>query len=438
MAKISDKQENNSRSFKQRFVEAKVLGLPLPLYLLVALLVIICMYTGCLPKGLVGALIFLMVLGEGLNAVGGSVPFVRTYFGGSVVCILGSAVIQAVHLIPADTYANIDQFINVNGFLVFYISALITGSLFNIDRDLLLRATVKLLPVALLSLFVGIIMSGILGIFLGYGFRDGILFIGIPMSSGGMTAGTVPLSGIYASTLNADASYILARMAPATVLGNCVAIVYGGILNNLGAKKPAFTGNGQLVNDGKPVPKRPELKPTLASLCTGLVISLAFYQMGALSNRFITFIPTYAWMIIAVIVVKSLKVLPERLEDAAKEWGQFVIHSWTSAALVGIGISLIDLNTIMSTLTLGYLVSVILIVTSICATAFFTGRLVGFYPLESAIAAGLCTTNMGGSGNVAVLSSADRMELLPFAQIVTRSCGALMLTLGGILVQVLR
>ena len=72
----------------------------------------------------------------------------------------------------------------------------------------------------------------------------------------------------------------------------------------------------------------------------------------------------------------------------------------------------------------------------ISLTAAFLGKLVGFYPLESAIAAGMCTTNMGGSGNVAVLSSSHRMELLPFAQIVTRSCGALMLTLGGILVQV--
>jgi len=39
------------------------------------------------------------------------------------------------------------------------------------------------------------------------------------------------------------------------------------------------------------------------------------------------------------------------------------------------------------------------------------------------------------SGNVAVLSGSNRMELLPFAQIVTRSCGALMLTLGGVLVR---
>ena len=176
------------------------------------------------------------------------------------------------------------------------------------------------------------------------------------------------------------------------------------------------------------------MKPTFANLCTGMVIAFAFYQLGALLHNFIEIIPTYAWMIIAVVVVKGTGIMSEELEDAAREWGQFAIHSWTAAALAGIGFTLIDLGTILKTLTPLYLLAVVLIVTVITLTASILGKFVGFYPLESAIAAGMCTTNMGGSGNVAVLSSAHRMELLPFAQIVTRSCGAMMLTIGGILV----
>ncbi|WP_368378918.1 2-hydroxycarboxylate transporter family protein, partial [[Clostridium] symbiosum] len=186
----------------------KIAGFPLPLYLGILALVIVCMYTGCLPGGIVGGMIFLMVLGEGLNAIGNSVPVVKTYLGGSVICILGAAVIQAAGLIPEQTHAIIDNFVNQEGFLVFYISALITGSLFNIDRDLLIRATVKLLPTAVIALAVGVTLSGVLGMFMGNSFLEGILYIGIPMTSGGMTAGSVPLSEMYSSVLGADAGAI--------------------------------------------------------------------------------------------------------------------------------------------------------------------------------------------------------------------------------------
>ncbi|OSP59987.1 hypothetical protein EFP6CTSP_15485, partial [Enterococcus faecium] len=45
----------------------------------------------------------------------------------------------------------------------------------------------------------------------------------------------------------------------------------------------------------------------------------------------------------------------------------------------------------------------------------FVGRLFGLYPIESTITAGLCNNSMGGTGNVAVLSAANRMELIAFA-----------------------
>ena len=414
-----------------------IAGFSIPLYLGILALVVVCMYMDCLPVGLVGGMIALMVLGEGLNFLGNHTPVVKTYLGGSVICILGAAVIQALGLIPEQTHEILDNFVNKEGFLVFYISALITGSLFNIDRGLLIRATVKLLPTAVISLAVGVILSGLLGMVMGDSFLEGILYIGIPMTSGGMTAGAVPLSAMYSSVLGTDAGQILTRIAPATVLGNCVAIIFGGLANNIGERKPSLTGNGCLVNDGHEVKKQPPMKPTFALLCTGLIISMAFYELGALCHHFISIVPTYAWMIVAVVIVKGTGILSERLEDAAREWGQFAIHSWTAAALTGIGATLIDLKTILHTITPFYLLSVVLIVGAITLTAGLIGIKMGFYPLESSIAAGMCTTNMGGSGNVAVLSSSKRMELLPFALIVTRSCGALMLTIGGVLIQLL-
>lgn len=288
---------------------------------------------------------------------------------------------------------------------------------------------------AVCSIAVGILLSGLYGFLLGHGFWEGILYIGIPMTSGGMTAGTLPLSEIFSQELGVNAADVLTRMAPATVLGNVVAVVLGGILNNVGKNHPSITGYGTLVNDGQEIKKPAPVTPTLNNLFSGMILSFAFYQLGALMHRFIPVVPTYAWMIISVVIVKCFGIMPEEAEDAAKAWGQFAIKSWTYAALAGIGFVLIDLKTILATLTPLYLLAVVTIVCSITLTAALLGKVVGFYPLESAIAAGMCTTNMGGSGNVAVLSSANRMELLPFAQIVTRSCGALMLTIGGILVQ---
>ena len=78
-----------------------------------------------------------------------------------------------------------------------YIAALICGSLF-IDRNLLPRATVEASAGGGGSLFYGNSAFRNYGIILGEGFWGGILYIGVPMTSGGgMTAGTVPLSAMY-------------------------------------------------------------------------------------------------------------------------------------------------------------------------------------------------------------------------------------------------
>lgn len=413
---------------------SKVAGLPLPVYLAVLAITLAAAFGGALPPNMLGALLLLMVLGEGLNKIGGTVPVVRTYLGGSVICIFGGAILAYLDLIPAEPMALMDSFINEQGFLIFYISALITGSLFGIDRDLLLKGSVRLLPVGILAVLCGAVTCGLLGALGGQGFWQNVLYVAAPMTSGGMTAGTVPLSNVFGEVLGLDPGQVLTRMAPATVLGNCFAVIFAGLLNNLGERRPALTGHGQLVNDGRPAVKKNTGTPTLESMMAGLFLAMGFYTLGSLCHGAVSAVPVYAWMILLVILVKSLRFLPEWLENAACHWGNFVIKAWTAAALFGIGVTLIDLKTILHDMTPYYFFTVLAAEVVITLVAALAGRAVGFYPLESAVC-GMCSTNMGGSGNVAVLSGAHRMELLPFAQIITRGCGALMLTAAGMLVR---
>ena len=260
----------------------KVAGLPLPVYAVAVVLSVACMLTDSLPANMVGAFFFLMTVGEGLSRIGNAIPVVRTFLGGSVVCTLGGAVLAYVGLVPAPVMETVDTFINESGFLTFFISGLITGSLFNIDRKLLLRASLKLLPVAAAAVAAGTLVCGLLGLFIGDSFWDSILYIAVAMTSGGMTAGTVPLSAIYSTQLGIPAADVLNRMAPATVLGNCLALIFAGVLKDSGKKFPTWTGNGQLVNDGKPVEKMPVTELKAEKLLGGLFLSVAFYAAGAL------------------------------------------------------------------------------------------------------------------------------------------------------------
>ncbi len=148
-------------------------------------------------------------------------------------------------------------------------------------------------------------------------------------------------------------------------------------------------------------------------------------------------IHAYAWMIITVALFKTFNILPEKYEVACYQWFQFIMRNLTSALLVGIGLCYLNLNTVIESFSLTYLVLCLVTVVGAFLGAGIVGKMVGFYPVEAGITAGLCMSNMGGTGDVAVLSAADRMELMPFAQISSRLGGAIILIIGSIMLSLL-
>jgi Na+/citrate or Na+/malate symporter len=61
------------------------------------------------------------------------------------------------------------------------------------------------------------------------------------------------------------------------------------------------------------------------------------------------------------------------------------------------------------------------------ATGAIVGRWLNMYPIEAAIV-NACHSGQGGTGDVAILTAANRMTLMPFAQIATRIGGAVTVT----------
>ena len=75
------------------------------------------------------------------------------------------------------------------------------------------------------------------------------------------------------------------------------------------------------------------------------------------------------------------------------------------------------------------LITIFSTVVTLMATGFFVGRRMNMYPIETAVV-NACHSGQGGTGDVAILTAANRMQMMPFAQIATRIGGAIMVTLA--------
>lgn len=419
----------------------------LPWYLFVSLAVIVSLSTvlGTLPKGMIGAFSFMIVIGTIFDEVGNRVPIVNSYLGGGpIVIIFGTATLVYFGILSENTVKIVDTFMKGNGFLDFYIAALITGSILGMNRKLLINAAIRYFPAIIGGVALSLGLVYIVGSIIGYGGQQAMLFIAIPIMGGGMGAGAVPLSQIFAAQTGVSAETLLSMMVPAVALGNAFSIIMGGLLNVLGKKVKWLSGEGQLmrnfVNDTS-VEEQERIKNrtqvTLQNLGIGLLIATTFFSVGTIIGKFIPAIHAYAWMILSVAVVKAVGLLPERFEASCHQWFQFIMKNLTTTLLVGIGISYTSMAQVIAAFSGSYLVLVFVTVIGAIIGSAVVGWIVGFFPIESAITAGLCMSNMGGTGDVAVLSAAKRMELMPFGQISSRIGGAFMLLLSSFLLRIL-
>lgn len=424
----------------------RIMGMKLPWFLLIFALVVTAAMFDAVPSEMLPGFALVILIGALINWIGERVPVLSNFGLPTVLCILLPAILLSAGLFPTQLAETMQVFTQDINFLDFYVASLIAGSILGMPRALLIKAGVRYAIPLLSTVLIVFAVIGGLGALFGFGLRDAVLYVAGPVMGGGIGAGVVPMSQMYADQLGGDPGNYLAQLVPAVIVANVLAIFAAGAFNGVTYKGQqfflGFNGQGQIVRvEGKASEFESKPRAELGAfpvLAVGLTLAATIYLTGNLIASFVPGLHAYAWAILIAALLKIFGVLPRAFEDAVSTWYGFVAGTLTSALLVGISVSFIELDELGGLLSNpAYLALVIIAVITAIVVSGVVGWLVKMYFVETSVAVGLGMTDMGGTGDVAVVSAANRLELMPFLQVSSRLGGAFVLLLLSILLPVL-
>lgn len=415
-------------------------GMPLWMYLVCSGIVIAVVAAGALGSDITAFIAVSFTIAILFNKIGKILPIWNTYIGGGLLMVFfGTALLKQFNLIPEKYVELIGTMIqgDVNVLNTFIIS-LIAGSILSLDRKVLLRSFGGYIP-AILGGLAGASLFGIAtGLLFGVPPINMVIRYVLPIMGGGNGAGAVPLSQIYEQISGEPAANYYSFAIIILTIANLFCIVAGALLNRLGQMKPSLTGDGTNIMpvDSKLIKEDVKVKVTLNDYCGALLLIGTIFAVGRLFSKVL--LPTifgaqihnFAYSIIFVVIIAALGIVPANIRAAAKNVQGFMVTVVGIALMVGMGVDF-DLAELAAAASPSNLLIALMVVIGAIIGSAFVGKLVGFYPIDAAVTAGLCMANRGGSGDIAVLGAANRLELISYAQLSSRVGGGIVLIIAS-------
>ncbi len=276
-----------------------------------------------------------------------------------------------------------------------------------------------------------------MGILLGLSAWNAYFFIVAPIMAGGVGEGAMPLSIGYAAILSGmGQNDIFGKILPCVMLGSLVAVLLSGMLKKIGEKYPQLNGQGNLIDGddehlenlkGSAKPVNIE-KTLLAGVVAITIYFVAVYVEHLLKSLLGFSIPSPVILLVSLMGAKMLGFIPKNIEEGGNSLYGFTVRGITPPLLFGVGVAKTDwLELIEVFKNPATIVTIIVTVVAIVATAFIAAKFLKMYPVDTAIAVSCCS-GQGGTGALAILAAGDRMELMPFAQVAVRLGGAMTVT----------
>ncbi len=406
--------------------------IPLPVYVVLLAVVATFAVTGHIGGEIAMVIAIMTLFAFTLGEIGRRLPVVRNLGSGAVLVTFVPSYLVYRGWIPAQAARVVGAFFTSTNVLSLFIAAVIVGSILSMDRSILVKGFAKILVPLLAGSLVGCVVGTGVGSALGLGAFDTLFYIVVPIMSGGVGEGAIPLSIGYAAVTSLPQGDILARVLPAIMVGNLTAIVMSGALNHLGRKRPGLTGEGRLQpgNEVDLVQALDGARPdgNVQDIAAAAMIAVTLYLCGVLAFQVLRF-PAPVVMLFLAVILKLVHGVSPRLQAGSYTVYRFCLTAVAYPMLFAFGVVLTPWDKLVAGLAPANLLTVAATVGSMVATGFLVARLVNLFPVESAIITST-HSGMGGAGDIAILTAGNRLRLMPFAQIATRIGGGITVTVA--------
>jgi malate:Na+ symporter len=417
-----------------KIMDMRIGIVPIPIYVILIALIAGFTYTGDI-KGEISIMIAVLVIGGFTCAeIGKRTPVLRNIGAAAIFATFVPSALAYYKLLPPQIEKSVVEFTKYTNFLYLFIACIIVGSILGMDRQVLVKGFLKIfVPLAAGSIAAGIVGT-LVGTLLGLGTYHTFFFVVVPIMAGGVGEGAIPLSVGYSEILGQPQGDVFAQVLPPVMLGSLTAILLSGTLNYVGKRYPRLTGEGRL-QPGEHDDMDPARKDTadetgapidVSTVAAAGLAAVTLYLMGVMCHRLFGLPAPVAMLFLAVLAKLTSAVSPHLQQ------GGFVVYKFFSTAvtyplLFAIGVSMTPWDKLIAAFNLPNLITIISTVATLMATGAVVGRWMNMYPIEAAII-NACHSGQGGTGDVAILTAANRMQLMPFAQIATRIGGAITVT----------
>lgn len=415
-----------------RIMDLRMGIVPIPVAVVGLAVVATLVRLGAPPSDILTNIVVLAVGGFFCAEIGKRTPGLRNLGLAAILATFLPSYLVYAHLLPATLVKSISAFTDTSNFLYLFIAAIVVGSILGMDRRVLIAGFLKIFVPLAVGSVVAAGAGCAVGTALGLGLSHTFFKIVAPIMAGGVGEGAIPLTIGYAQFAHQPQGELFAEVLPAVMLGSLTAILFAGVLNAVGKRYPHLTGEGRLQpgeQDDEPfsAPDAAQRPVSAADVGAALVMAVTLYLVGALAQKLWGW-PGPVVMLALAVAMKFGRVASPRLEHGAFANFQFFSACVTYPLLFAIGVAKTPWEKLMGAFNLPTLATIVATVATLMGTGFVTARFVKLYPIDTAIV-NACHSGQGGTGDVAILTAANRMQLMPFAQIATRIGGAIMVTL---------